>query len=103
MGASGTGVKMTTPSLLHAPPAPTGARASTWSEPPSTPMRLMRSLEKNPMDSLSGDQNGNDAPSVPASGRATPDLNDRTQSCGRPSVDATKATFSPSGDNAIDT
>ena len=62
-----------------------------------------RSFAKNPIDRLSGDQNGNDAPSVPASGDASPVSSERSHSIGRPSDDATNASFSPSGESANDT
>src|SRR5688572_21174021 len=92
-----------TPSRLHVPPVPTGAPARSLSAPPSTSIRYSRSLAKNPIDRLSGDQNGDDAPSVFASGEASPLASERTHSIERPSCEATNATLSPSGDNAMDT
>src|SRR5262245_22215967 len=53
------------------------------------------------MPSLSGDQNGYAAPSVPATWRETPVENSRTHSSGRPfSSAATNTTAEPSGETA---
>ena len=45
-------------SVLHVPPLPTAALASTWTEPPSKSTRLSFPSAKNPRARLSGDQNG---------------------------------------------
>ena len=55
----------------------------------------------NPTDRLSGDQNGNRAPSVPASGRASCESSGRSQSRGG-SCPAWKTTLRPSGEIASD-
>src|SRR5262245_34762001 len=46
--------------------------------PPFTEMRFSLVSVKNPIDLLSGDQNGPDAPSVPSSATATVDARSRT-------------------------
>ena len=102
-GASGTIVKRITPCRLHDPPVPTGAAASARPPPPSTSMRKSVPLAKNPRERLLGDQNGKEAPSVPARGRALPVTSERSHSMARPSEAATKASVWPSGESASDT
>src|SRR5262245_47650261 len=55
---------------------------------------------KNPTEALSGDQNGNDAVSVPGSGCAVTESSRRTQSCDLPSFNAEKTKRRPSGEMA---
>src|SRR5262245_22624178 len=55
---------------------------------------------KNPTDLLSGDQNGNVPPSVPASTRGVDEARGRTQIMGVFFKEATKASSRPSGDTA---
>ncbi len=66
------------PSLFHAPPK--GAGRGT---PASSPIRrdvhaLQLVSAKNPIERLSGDQNGHDPRSVPANGRANGESSDRS-------------------------
>ena len=65
--------------------------------------RYSMPFAKKPIEWLSGDQNGNIAPSVPGTGSADPVINERSHSFGRWSEDATNASFSPSGESAIET
>src|SRR5262245_37338460 len=69
--------------------------------PVPTSMRLSSPLlALNPTDRLSGDQNGCDAPSVPASGRADTASKDRSQRLDFASDTARKTTIVPFGDMA---
>jgi hypothetical protein len=65
-----SGVKTMMPSAPQE--APRGTRASQMSigEPPSASMRLSWPWAKKPRDRLSGDQKGQDAPSVPVKAEA---------------------------------
>jgi hypothetical protein len=56
---------------------------------------------KNPRNRLSGDQKGNEAPSVPVSGWADTPASGRTHSMFAPEEVATKAMRRPSGESAI--
>src|SRR5437879_1872939 len=67
-GANGAGQKKITSWRLHAPPRPLGAEQSVCAGPPEASILLRLPAAKNPTKRLSGDQNGKDAPSVPASG-----------------------------------
>src|SRR5262249_7745376 len=96
------GAKRITPSRLHEPPAGLLVPASISTEPPSISIRLRLLPAKNPMERLSGDQNGQEASSVPASGRAEIASSERSNNCDRPSVIATKTIFFPSGEIASD-
>src|SRR6476469_2898690 len=87
-------------SSIHAPPSGLGAFASDRSNPLSRSIRLSRPLPKNPSDWLSGDQNGKNPSSVPASGFDDTESNGRTHKRGRPSTVATKTIFEPSGETA---
>ena len=79
IGLPGFVEKMIVPSLFHAPPRGTGATdTSVFTDPPSMSMRFSLLSAKNPMDRLSGDQNGRDARSVPANGRADGESSDRS-------------------------
>ena len=71
IGPPGLLPKRIVPSLFHAPPSATGMpEASVRTDPPSMSMRFSLVSAKNPMDRLSGDQNGRDPRSVPGNGRA---------------------------------
>src|SRR5712692_3919977 len=63
---SESGVNTITPSRFHVPPRPLGASHSTWGCPPDTSTFLSLPSAKKPMNLLSGDQNGKDAPCVPS-------------------------------------
>src|SRR5262245_52871329 len=91
-----------TPARLQDPPVPRWEFASTRTEPPSTSIRFNLLSAKNPIDRLSGDQNGNWAPSVPGSGRAAPESSGRNHIRDCRSVLATKATARPFGEIATD-
>ena len=65
-------------------------------------MRLSSLFMKNPIERLSGDQNGRRAPSVPGRARAFAESRSRTHSIGCPSRSATNASRRPSGDIAKD-
>src|SRR5579862_7319711 len=60
------------PSFVQAPPLPLGARQSVVGVRAARSMRRNLPSEKNAMDLLSGDQNGEYAPSVPIRGRSAP-------------------------------
>ena len=69
---------MIVPSLFHAPPRGSGtAEVSVCTDPPSMSIRFSLVPAKNPMDRLSGDQNGADAAfgpcqtAAPTANRAT--------------------------------
>src|SRR5262245_33726263 len=75
--------------------------AITRTAPVITSTALSRPSAKNASALLSGDQNGCDAPSVPASGRGTDEFNGRSQSNSEPFVsEATNASWRPSGESA---
>ena len=52
--------------------------ATVCTDPPSMSMRFSLVSAMNPMDRLSGDQNGRDARSVPANGCANGESSDRS-------------------------
>ena len=79
-GPLSLGEKTITPSGLQLPPCPMGAFASVSGGPPAASIVLSLPPAKNPMDLLSGDQNGNLAFSVPASGCAVREFKGRTHS-----------------------
>ena len=54
-----------TPSAFQVPPARFGALQIICTEPPVTPIFLIRPPEKKAISRLSGDQKGEEAPSVP--------------------------------------
>src|SRR6185503_3951195 len=89
------------PSLLQEPPRPLGASHMVCGDPPLAATLLSLRPARNPRYRLSGDQNGNDAPSVPGTGRASSDARGRTQSWVRPSSSvAVNARTRPSGETA---
>lgn len=58
-----------TSSAPHAPPRLFGASQSVTAAPPETSIVFNFPSAKNPRERLSGEKNGEDAPSVPANGR----------------------------------
>jgi hypothetical protein len=70
--------------------------------PPSTSIRFSLLSAKNAIERLLGDQNGNEAPSVPPTTAAEPVSKERSHSAGRPSEGATKTICLPSGEIARD-
>ena len=94
--------KMMTPLSFHEPPALAEAFETFCDDPPLISIRRNSGCAKNPTDPLSGDQNGNVAASVDGSGRAEPDSSERIHNRGRPSDEATKTIFCPSGEIASD-
>src|SRR5687768_11583842 len=91
-----------TPSAFHVPPlgAESAAPPAAANVCGALPMSSRFSLPsaKNPTDRLSGDQKGEAAPSVPASGCAVVDASDRSQRREAPSPDAAKTIWRPSGE-----
>ena len=74
------------PCRFHVPPRNCGASARVSGDPPLTLTFFNLSPAANAMYFASGDQKGNDAPSVPASGRATDEPSERTQISDLPSA-----------------
>lgn len=62
--------------------------------------RFSLASAKNPMERLSGDQKGSDAPSVPGRTFAASASSAHSHSDGRPADVATKTIFCPSGETA---
>src|SRR6202023_755269 len=58
------------PSRFQVPPRPFRAMHTVWAGPPEASILLSVPAAKKPRYRLSGDQNGNEASSVPASGSA---------------------------------
>ncbi len=84
-------------------PAATGdCRSKGLPVPPPTSSRFSAPAAKKPMERLSGDQNGNRAPSVPASGCAVVVASDRSHRRDAPSPEATNTICRPSGESAND-
>ncbi len=59
------GAKRITPSRFQVPPTPGVASQRIWGGPPEAAIFFSFPCAKKPMNSLSGDQNGKSAPSVP--------------------------------------
>src|SRR5215471_18554367 len=93
---------MIVPSRFHAPPRPEGASPTMCTAPRSTSTRFSFPSAKKPTDWLSGDQKGNEAPSVPAKARSETESSGRTHNLDCPSELATNTIFCPSGEIAID-
>ena len=94
-----------TPSRLHDPPVvPASASAAsliTIGELPLISTRFSLPAEKNPIERLSGDQNGKSAPSVPASRRPSNEFKGRSHNAGAWLAVATRKTMlRPSGEMA---
>src|ERR1700739_1831548 len=95
------GLNTITSSRPDAPPRLFGASHSVIGGPPETAIFLSLPAAKNPMNRLSGDQNGDEAASVPANASAVSASSERTQSTYLPSTFlATKASLCPSGETA---
>src|SRR5258706_525964 len=77
IGAVDWGVKRIVPSRFHVPPLGSGASQIVKTAPPSASIFLSFPLAKKPMERLSGDQKGREAPSVPARRAASVALRDR--------------------------
>ena len=77
-------------------------RSTAWLSggSPPTPTRLSLPFAKNPIDLLSGDQNGPTAPSVPPSRFAVSESSGRSQRNDVLPTTATNARYRPSGDSA---
>src|SRR5262245_63658928 len=97
------GEKRITPDLLQVPPRVIDVSLRTCGVPPEISMRFSFPSAKNPKDWPSGDQNGFNAPSVPASGRKAVELIERTHRRDRPSDSAENTTCCPSGEMANET
>src|SRR5215831_5210256 len=102
IGALTFGAKRIAPSEFQAPPRPAGALASSCTKPLSMSSRFRLPFAKKPIERLSGDQNGNDAPSVFSRGRTDPESSDRSHNRDRPSEVARNTIFCPSGEIATD-
>ena len=100
-GAPPRGVNRITSSRFHAPVELKGRVASVVGGPPDASIFFSLPCARNATKRESGDQNGNAAPSVPASGWATVRVERAhpEQSFSGPSV-ATNARRRPSGDSA---
>src|SRR5215469_3682924 len=95
------GAKTITPSRLQEPPRGRVASASVSGGPPEASTLFSFPPEKNPMLRLSGDQNGDDPPSVPGKGCACNEFKGRTQRTDFPSsVTAANTKRVPSGESA---
>src|SRR5262245_42806293 len=95
-----SGAKMIVPSRFQLPPRGTEVSHRACGGPPWTSILLSLESAKTPMERLSGDQKGYEAPSVPSNGRAVREARGRTQSRSLPSpVRATKASRRPSGES----
>jgi hypothetical protein len=97
----GEGVNRMVPSAFQVPPRPFGASASTCGVAPPMSTRFNLPAANNPIDRLSGAQNGNDAPSVAGRSCATPSDSEWIQiwEAPRPRA-ATSARYLPSGERA---
>src|SRR5262249_61398999 len=99
---TGLGQNRMIPSGLHAPPRPTITSAISRAGPPLISIAFSLFGTKKPIDKLSGDQNGQDALSVPARGLASSESNARTHTIILPFNAAVNASLRPSGDTAND-
>ena len=92
---------ITSPLPQLAAPRDAAASVIVWTEPSAMSIRFTFPSAKNPIQRLSGDQNGIIAFSVPASGRDVNESSRRTQSCVRSGFCvATNASCVPSGEIA---
>src|SRR5262245_51345266 len=93
--------KRITPPGPHVPPRGSDASQIVCTGPPATSTRFSFPCAKNAIDRLSGDQNGNDASSVPASALGATASSGRTHSIeSLPATSATNARYCPSGDSS---
>src|SRR5215207_109376 len=102
MGQPGQLVARIVSSDSQAPPKRLALGAITWTTPLSTSTRFRSVLTENPTDRPSGDQNGNFAFSVPASGRGVVLLSVRSHKRDLPPDAPTNASVRPSGEIASD-
>src|SRR5579864_7845690 len=98
----GRGQNRITPSGLQAPPRPTMTSAISRAGPPLIPTTFSLFGTKKPIDKLSGDQNGQDACSVPTRGFASRESSARTQRIILPFNTAVNASLRPSGETEKD-
>src|SRR6266542_6997188 len=90
-----------TPCLFHVPPPASRASQSTSGAPPDASTLFSFPSAKKPSLRPSGDQKGQQAPSVPERGRSEEALSVRTQRrLSLPAVEATNANSRPSGERA---
>src|ERR1017187_7090842 len=94
-------VKRSAPSRFHEPPVARTASHSVTGGPPAISIRFNFRSAKNASDLLSGDQNGESPPSVPASARAAGESSGRSHRvAGAPLGWARKTIHRPSGETA---
>src|SRR5579863_9833106 len=99
-GEIGPAENRITSSGPHVAPRPSVASQTTCAAPPLRSIVFSLVSAKNPTERLSGDQNGNIAPAVPASMRASNVFVGRTQSAVLPSAAvAAKTIDAPSGES----
>src|SRR5262249_11726632 len=84
---------------FHVPPRGVAASDNVSAGPPVAEIFFSFPCAKNPMFLPSGDQNGNNAPSVPMRGRDSSESNGRTQTRSGPPSSLTKARLRPSGES----
>ena len=87
-------------SRLQLPPRPSRGVTQDVGGPPAIRIFFSLPSAKNPMNRLSGDQNGKAPPSVPGIGLAARVATGRSQIWNASSAPATNTTFRPSGDTA---
>ena len=90
--------KMIVPSAFQLPPRPSDASQILTGAPPPMSRRFNFPSAKKATERLSGDQNGCEAPSVPANICGAVSFSRRSQSIRRLSFAAPKTTFVPSGE-----
>ena len=90
-----------TPSAFQVPPARFGALQIICTAPPVTLIFLIRPPEKKAISRLSGDQKGEEAPSVPLNSSGVVDSNRLRKIALPASVDAVNASHRPSGEMVI--
>src|SRR3954465_11041767 len=90
-----------TPSAFQVPPDRFGPPQMFCPGPPVTLIFLICPPEKNAISRLSGDQNGDNAPSVPISSSGLVDSKRLRKMAVPVSVDAVKASHRPSGEIVI--
>src|SRR5580765_3431891 len=90
------------PSALQVPPYPDAVLVSVCGAAPPKSRRFSAVPEKKPIEWPSGDQNGNVPPSVPGSGCAVANANDRNHRREPPALEAANTICRPSGERAND-
>src|SRR5437016_4609872 len=91
---------MIIPSRFQEPPNTAALLHTICGAPPDNSIFLSFPSAEKQRERLSGDQKGQDAPSVPGSGEASSESSGRTHSRRFPSELATNARRRPSGDTA---